>query len=163
MAGIEVDSRPMFWTNTVCMGACWMPLSPSSHPTTSHMLRQSSPTLENWGKKNKNKPKNNTARNLFMLSFQKSRKCNAARRYKICASWSNFGGAAIGSHMPCFVETCQEKISWRIQDGRLWSLLLEWIGLWFKFYFLPVACAHAEKMILRDYSVSLQKNPTKEI
>lgn len=71
------------------------------------------------------KQEKNTAKSLFMLSFQKSTNFSAAGSYIVCASRSNFGGAAIEGHIPCFVDTCQENKSWRIQEGRLWSLALE--------------------------------------
>lgn len=41
--GLWMESRPIFWTNTVSMEGCWMPLCPSSLPTF-HKRRLSSTT-----------------------------------------------------------------------------------------------------------------------
>lgn len=40
---LGLQTRPIFWTNTVCMGGCWMPLCPSQ--CSSHKHRLSHPTL----------------------------------------------------------------------------------------------------------------------
>lgn len=74
--GTEVEARPVFWTSTVCLGPFCVHLHTPPPPISSGNL------VPNFVQQEKI----NTAKSLFMFSFQKSRKCSAARIYMICAS-----------------------------------------------------------------------------
>lgn len=107
--GLWMESRPILWSNTMCMDTIaghHCVFLPSPAPISiDHLV-----PLCKMGK--------NRTKSLFILSFQKVGEVNTAWSYLISASWSNFGGVAMGSHVPCFVESWQENTTWRIQKRR---------------------------------------------